>query len=309
MLLVQFAEDEGFPVPDKATRLDESVLGGARAAFIRLAVRPWGTVPAWFIAPGTAGPDRTRSLRLCLLRLHAEQEALDLILDQLRRGSIRYDPDTDIGSKITAYLNEATRRINKQSWGGVPQSAILAAIDAAESVRYIDDRSGVLDRLDGAQRQIRLKIEEYERRRRAERRVIVVQGGASYMERADNSVTITNSQVSRTNISPGARMEQVLMDFSGADVDQERKQAVADLHAEAKKLLEQLPDDKAKAQVEQRVEIITKQAEEDDPIEDIVRMAGQGLVEVGKKVEGMAEPISRVVNKVLDVLRFAPLVL
>lgn len=53
----------------------------------------------------------------------------------------------------------------------------------------------------------------------------------------------------------------------------------------------------------------TKQAEEDDPIEDIVRAAGQGLVEVGKRVEGMAEPTARVVNKVLQVLKFAPLVL
>jgi hypothetical protein len=104
-------------------------------------------------------------------------------------------------------------------------------------------------------------------------------------------------------------MRDAIVKFQAAPVSDERKQVVADLVNVATDLVGKLPDEKAKADVTKRVEVITKQAAEDEPLEDVVRAAGETIVKIGQGVADLAEPIAKAVNAVLSVLKFAPLVL
>jgi hypothetical protein len=135
---------------------------GADLSFGRITV---GTteVGVWLIGPVQRDH---RSLRLCLLRLHAEQEALDLVLRYLRRDEIVFRPRTEEGKRLESYFNRATKVILQRRFARIEQSAILEAARAVTEIARKDVHTELLERLEGARRQIRLKIEEYDRWRR-----------------------------------------------------------------------------------------------------------------------------------------------
>ncbi len=54
-----------------------------------------------------------RALRICLLRLHAEHEALRLVLQNIATGKIDITPKSKESDLLQLYLNEATRRITR----------------------------------------------------------------------------------------------------------------------------------------------------------------------------------------------------
>lgn len=57
--------------------------------------------------------DRARTLRICLLRLHAEHEGLRLILRNIMNGKIKILPRTQQSDILQKYLNSATAKISK----------------------------------------------------------------------------------------------------------------------------------------------------------------------------------------------------
>ena len=57
--------------------------------------------------------DRSRTLRICLLRLHAEHEGLRLILRNIMNGNIKIVPRTQQSDILQKYLNSATAKISK----------------------------------------------------------------------------------------------------------------------------------------------------------------------------------------------------
>jgi hypothetical protein len=157
----------------------------------------WGEVPTWLLSQGAASPAQLRSLRLCLLRLHAEQEALDRILKQMDGGRIVFQPGTALGDRLEDYINRATRVINRSGWYGIDQSAILEAFDAAISVRP-DAEKSLLERYNGARREVLKKAEEFRRRRDASRIRTVInvgEGGTVVNSEEGSGQTFVNSVV------------------------------------------------------------------------------------------------------------------
>jgi hypothetical protein len=235
MLVVELADGEPFPVPAEASSVDPGQIGGARAAFIWL-MSSAGRLPVWFLNRGEASEAHIRSLRLCLLRLHAEQQSLDLVIKQLRRGSIQYVRDDDPGG-LSDYLNQATKRISRPTWGGISQSAIVDAFGAAEPVRY-DDSAGLMDRLEGARRQVAEKVDAYWRERTATRisQVFNTTGG---------TVNVANEQFNFSGTFNGTvvgKVEAQTIDNSfntvaASAASPELKEALKELHEQVKGML------------------------------------------------------------------------
>ena len=307
MLIIQLRADEAFEAPPGATQLAPDVLGGVRAAFVWLQTAP-GVVPMWILQGGD--PARARSLRLCLLRLHAEQQALDVVLRFMGRDWLPYVPNTDAGVRLTDFLNLATKRIQRATWGGIKQSAILEALDAARSVEYAEDREAALRRLEGAQRQVAQKIQAYWDERDASRVVETIYRVEAGGKVVQNSGVHIEGNVQGSNIfNRVGEVQSAVANFQASSASDEKKQAVAELGEAATQLIERLEDDKARADVAKRVEVIAREAASDDPLEDVIRAAGQTLVSIGKTVQDLASPVAKAVNGVLSVLKFAPLVL
>jgi hypothetical protein len=244
------------------------------------------------------------------MRLHAEQECLEAVMRLRERGTLGLEPESDSSRALQGYLKAATRHLSKDSWGGISQTAVLEAINAAEEVTPPAARAGVRQALDGITFQIAEKTEAFLREREAKRsqEVYNVEPGGKLVK---DSVTFDGSNNTFTNVSVvNARtMRDALVSLQQAPVSDERKLAIEELVKVATELVNQLPDEKAQADVTRQVKLITSQAEEEDPIEGAVRGAGQVIVNVGQGVADLAGPIARAVNAVLSVLKFAPIVL
>jgi hypothetical protein len=306
-ILIDLHPRERFTPPDGAPRLTRADVGDSSLSFVRLETE-FGYVPTWIMRRGR-DPSRARSLRLCLMRLHAEQESLEGVLRLKERGTLGFEPESDSARALESYLNASTRQLSKDSWAGISQSAVIAAINAADEVSYPAEREGVRQSLDGIQFQIANKTEAFLREREARRtqEVYNVQPGGKVVK---DSVNIEGTNTfTNTSIINARTMRDALVTLQAAPVSDERKQAVEELVSVATDLVNKLPDDKAKADVTKRVELITKLAEDDDPIEEAVRGAGQVIVNIGQGVAELAGPIAKAVNAVLAVLKFAPLIL
>jgi hypothetical protein len=306
MVLVELRRSEAFTPPESTRVIDPERVGGCDLAFLWLATDSGG-VPAWIMRPGR-DPSRARSLRLSLLRLNAERESLAVVIRLMNREALHFEPETDPGQRLKDYLNTSTRRLKQDTWSGISQSAVVEAIDATQEVTESADREGLQRSLEGVEHQIAAKVESYFKEREATRpgeTYNVSEGGIV----VNRGINIKDSTITGSNVIAAETMRDALVKFQAAPVSDERKQAVADLVNVATDLVGKLPDEKAKADVTKRVEVITKQAAEDEPLEDVVRAAGETIVKIGQGVADLAEPIAKAVNAVLSVLKFAPLVL
>ncbi len=179
----------------------------------------------WFIGPekpNTTMPLRT--LRLALLRLHIEQEALDLVLKQIRRGALPYAPRTDAGNLLEDYLNRMTDLLGRSKRFSVPQRELLRAL-ARSGAGTANDPTELLDRLKGARRQVLKKIEDYELEREASRPVTVysTQGGDLHVEEQHNSGTFYGPVI---NSVIAERIENSFNVVNNSNASDELKQAL-----------------------------------------------------------------------------------
>jgi hypothetical protein len=121
---------------------------------------------------------KSRTLRLYLLRLHAEHQCLKIILRNIVMGHIPVEQDTVTTENLQWYLNEATRRISH--WESKTQGLIDA--DVAELARSSEDaispgqRDSLLALLEreNLRLNVRRKVERYAN-------VIVQNRGTLYM--------------------------------------------------------------------------------------------------------------------------------
>lgn len=176
------------------TELDSSKLGGVQAAFFRLRTQ-WGPVAVCIVKGDSAAPGAVRNVRLCLLRLHSEREALDLVLKQIKRGRIPAKADNP-NLDLDTYLNQSTRIVAQDQKYGIAQSAIRAAFESAVSVRNLDSL------YEGIRPQILRKTREYDSER-GHTRVVTTwsSGGAQAPLLSGQDTVIAGASLSEINQS------------------------------------------------------------------------------------------------------------
>ena len=299
MAIVQFDYGERWEMPSWMEPVAPKSVAGAKLGFGRVGT---GQVATWFVGPEKEQEDELlRSLRICLLRLHARQEALDGLIWQLRNGRVQFVPYSKAGDDLSEYLKLACREIAKPiSDKKFERSALVAAMDAAISVGPPGAGAAQLEALDQARAQIRANVEAYLARREAEREVKVYKKGVIVTEQK-----IINSVINNSNVMAAGRIENVRISMNNSAARDEVKAAVTDLTTQATNLTEQLPDDQSKSDVAAAVETIGQEAAKANPTEFLVRAAGEALVKAGEKVQEFAAPIATAVNTVLKVLGFA----
>ncbi|MBL8204338.1 MAG: hypothetical protein JNM09_08915 [Blastocatellia bacterium] len=106
-----------------------------------------------------------RVLKICLLRLHAEHEALRLILRNISTGKIEIKPRTSESSVLQHYLNESTRRISRLSSQAdhISESDVAELARESEDLIHPGDRDNLLTALKNldVRKNIYHKVEEY----------------------------------------------------------------------------------------------------------------------------------------------------
>lgn len=180
-------------------------------------------------------------------------------------------------------------------------------MNAAETVAPPFGTQGLLDRIAGVQRQIRVKVGRYAIERSGPR--VEVEAGGQFVDNRGG----VNAQNSTFNAPVVGTLtaDQISGSFNtvvNSNAAPEVKDAIAELKRAVDQVVPQLDEAEAR-KVATSFDIIAKQAAEPDPIELIVQAAGKTLVEVGERVSELAKPISVAVNTVLSALKFAAILI
>lgn len=311
--VIECESDEVAKLPAAVRVVDPSDVHGAMLAFTWTKT-PRGPVPTWLLGAGEAAPNQLRSLRLCLLRLHAEREVLDVTLRQIRRGRLHFEAQSVEGDRLEQYLNRATNIVQRRQFSGVSQSAILAAADAAEDVLRAEDRDDLSDQLTNARAQIVRKLKVYEQTRTYVRNVETLNiVGGDLVEH--NEIVITGSTVigNVTNKIAAQKIEGSFNVVANSNAAPELKEALNLLADEVKQLAQQMeqegkPDEEVK-EVAGALEIFTKLAVEQPGLKEVIAATGKALVDRARAVAERAAPIASAVGTVLKILGIAAAVL
>lgn len=258
----------------------------------------WGSVDAWILL-GNEPQDLVRGLRICLLRLHAEQQVLAGVLQRCSTDQIRYEAGTPAGDRLEAYFNRATRVIEREQWGAIPQSRILAAFDAIERNEASEaGRIQLAGKLEAVRRQVRVKVERFEQR---SSRVINVFDGGTNVENQTNetySATVTGNVTG--NVVAGKNIQGSFNTLPPAD-----RRELEDLLQQL-----QLAVDQAKAgskgkesvKLAQQAELLQNELKKDKPQREWYEVSLDGLKEAALAVGELGAPIVQVTQKLLPLL-------
>jgi hypothetical protein len=284
----------------------------ASAAYVNLAFgrmkTAWGPLGVWILGHERAYAEECRSLRLCLLRLHGEQEVLDIVLNGLSSGAIQYRSSDSLAERIEEYLNSATERIFRRSWGHVEQSAILQAQDAANATEYRAVRAELAERLEGARRQVVQKLEVFERRNYVRAvRIINVEPGSTYVE----EVKQMTDQSKTINIGPGANViaplviadhiENSFNAVAKSDLKPDLKDLINDLLKQVATASKDMPPDKAK-QMARDAEALVGEVSGPAPRKEWYELSIKGLQNAAKAVGEVGKPILETTAKLLPLI-------
>lgn len=301
------------PLPARAKIVDPSPFPTVLLSHTRLAVAG-ADVAVWFLGADDGDRINTRQVRLCILRLHAEQEVLRHVLSSLRSGRLQFKPRSDEGERLEKYLNEATRILAKAAWHGVAQDALRAVMNAFDGGVGKDERQVLLTSLEGARKQIKSKVDEFliEQEDRREQ---------SYYVKVDGTVTnaevviVDNRRITKTQIDMGKgntfygdviAAGHIERSFNAAKEikKDDLQKTVEDLVKQVAAMASKLPNDEQKV-VARKLEHFTQEAKAEKPDRDLLKITGKGLVEAAKAVAEMAEPVGKAVMAVLGILGVA----
>lgn len=160
VLIVQFESGEvnvseiadNFPIFKK---LGREQTGGANVWYGLISSGHRNRIPCWLIGPGRAKqPAVARSLRICLLRLHAEHRTLEEVLRWHDRAA---EPKLDT-EKLASYLGSTWDTVlERKNRTGLDQSALMAAISTLAAVRPEEQSIDLKNRSIEVKRSLNLK--------------------------------------------------------------------------------------------------------------------------------------------------------
>jgi hypothetical protein len=159
LVVIGYRSNELAQLPCFARRVDPELVGGGGLAY--LAFKHHGVViGVWLLDLDSAAEDQRRKLRIATLRLHAEQQVLMRVVQQIRGGLILYRAGGAASKVLAGYLNRATGQLQfKAQRFGVDQPILRATIAAQVAAVGPDERTLLRAALEELQPQILHKLD------------------------------------------------------------------------------------------------------------------------------------------------------
>ncbi|MDE0805822.1 MAG: hypothetical protein OSA99_21165, partial [Acidimicrobiales bacterium] len=254
--------------------------------------------PAWFIGiePGQAR-DALRRLRLNLVRIHAEWEAISGVVSLVDRDRLPTDPADRGTVRLATYLKQASRFLAGEQRYGFSQAPIQQAAQRVVSGIFEDRLAAVNGRFDAVLARV-----ESETSTAGEK----IRSAKLHIERL---LIMDNSKNQEVNVSGTIHGD---VNVTAADIIQgsfnkvpqaptEIQQDLTDLHEQVKEILPQL-DEKQRKDVLRSLETLTEEATKEEPDERWYSVSAEGLLEAAKNIGAAADPIITTVGKILTFL-------
>jgi hypothetical protein len=160
LLVVEYAPGEVTALPGDAQPVAIDV-PGVTLHFQQLSAAHRGT-RVWL---AELGPDLTpqalRALRLHLLRLHSEREAIRIVLEAIADQRVPIPPDLPRDDELVLYLEDALGFLERKRVYGHEQSALLRAAYASDETMTGNDRETLLREVGKTYRRIHDRVEAF----------------------------------------------------------------------------------------------------------------------------------------------------
>jgi hypothetical protein len=287
-------------LPKRFVRLESGRIGGVQLAFGRVR-RFGGDLGIWIAAYDNASFKMMRSVRLCLARLHAEQEVLQAALAKLSSGALVHKSGELASEVLERYLNRATRAVNRTNWAGIEQSAISEAFEAAEATQERQKIAYLRETLTGARQQIIRKVEAFERA--MERRNVT----NLYVERVEEVVM----EKKTINIGAGAtvnapvvmaeKIENSFNTLAAAKTDENVKALMTELLKQVAEAGNAMPKEAAD-ELARDAETLTKEVTSAAPRRKWYEFSIENLKQAATAVGDVGVPILKTAGKLLPLL-------
>lgn len=299
-------------VPVRSDVVEPDEVGGLAVAHATLAVGG-KNVGIWLIGHTRNDADAARRLRLCVLRLHAEQQALGQMLRWMAKGTIQYQPNTPTADRIEEYLNQATHTIFQKASNGVEQISLRNIMAAYDWVMSPAERAVLLQQLEHARRQVRLKLERFTQLQGGEPRQMYVEIAGNIT--GGNLTIMGNGPQQTVNIDYGqgntfngdaiaaGYIKDSFNKASGA-ADNKLQDALTELTKTVAAMAQKLDTDQQR-QATRKLKALAEEATDPKPDKSALEFNGKGLIEAAKTVAEMVGPVTTAVKGVLALLGLA----
>lgn len=291
-------------LPREFVRVEPAKVGGVNLAFGRVSTQ-WGALCVWFLGYAKAPSINIRHLRLCLIRMHAEQSVLSNVLDRIGTQDLPYNPGSPEGNRLEAYLNKATRIIERESVAMLDQSAIWHAFAAVEATEYREVRADLSDRLKGIRRQIRVKLEKLEAIGfpRAEQH-LHLHGTLTYVNRVDQmhtkTINIGSGSTINAPVTIADHLERSFNTLQQAHDNRELTELMRQLLQQIAQAAEAAPDEVGAMASD--AEVLSKEIASGNPRRKWYELSLQGIKDAAEALGEVGKPILETAGKLLPLL-------
>jgi len=297
----EFVQDtHELPMRNGIRKVNRDCVNGAEALFCRLKAAS-GIVSMWLLQGGSATSEQVRSLRICLTRLHAEREVLDLILKQIHRRRLLNPSTEEAVDLLDAYFNDHIKLINRSEWAGMNQSEIIAAFDATQAVVRPASQAQLISRYKGSRRQVWQKVQRFQEERRATRLVesVTVKQGGLYVEKQVNvsgTGNIVNVAEYMSNVT-----NTVHNNLAQSSADSEVRSLIAELNRQVESVAPNADPGQIK-KMGKNLERLSEEVANDEPDKRWYELSLKGIKEAAETVGEIAGPILKTVGKLVTLL-------
>lgn len=288
------------PAEKGIRKIERESVNGADTFFCRLNT-DFGIVSTWSLQRGTATNAQLRSLRICLTRLHAERECLDLILKQIQRKRLLNPSTEEAVDLLDAYFNDHIKLINRHKWAGINQSEILAAFDATQFVLRQASQDQLISRYEGCRRQVWKKIQKFQEQRRATRIVhsVNIQKGDIYVDKQVNvsgTGNIINVAEYMSNVT-----STVNNNLAQSDADSEIQDLITELNRQIENVASNADPIHVK-KMGKNLERLSEELASEEPEKRWYEVSLDGLKEAAEAVGEIANPVLKIIGKLSTLL-------
>lgn len=319
MMLVDYfdATATGTPelaaLPAKCRTVDPQAVGGVALSYTKF-MNGGKSVGIWFVGHGAENKDAARRLRLCLFRLHAEQQVLAQVLRWMAQGAIGYEAGSSASESLESYLNTTTRVIFQDRRNGMDQGAIRDVLAAYEWVMGAGERDLLFQLLGRARRQVLQKVKRFTEPRPAGVRDMYVsiygntitEGQLNIMANGTQQIVTTNYGSNNVFHGDAIAAGNITESFNTASKapNSEIQDALQALTKNIAQLCEKLGGAEQQT-VSRRLKQLAEEAVAPQPDKSFLQVTGKGLVEAAKTVAEMVGPITTAVKGVLALFGLA----
>jgi TIR domain len=160
LLFIEYEPEEAESLPAGARAIEPERVGGLALRFqwFEYRRREFGV---WFLRRDAERKAVTRRLRVGLLRLHAEHQALRTVLSHVLGGRLAYRRGTPEEKPFNDYLQNAMYILGRDQHGGFSHAALQEVLSAYQSVVNGEELKLLDDRLEQVRRQVRVPVAAY----------------------------------------------------------------------------------------------------------------------------------------------------